>query len=121
MTKKAGIDGVGYGQVACFADFDHDGDLDLYQANRNTNKFYQNNLDGTFTEKSEKLNISGPDSPTSDVHFADFDDDGDLDLLAVNDSESMNLFSNLRQGQFADLTGSAGLAKNRWISGGMYG
>ncbi len=109
VAAQAGITGSGNGLAACFADFDHDGDLDLYQANMEKNKFYRNNLDGTFTEMADKFNVSGDKLPSIDTHFADFDDDGDLDLYVVNSQGSNYLFSNLRQGQFDDISEKVGM------------
>jgi Tfp pilus assembly protein PilF len=112
VTKGTGIAGKGSGLAACFADFDHDGDLDLYQANQDMNQFCRNNLDGTFTENAQKMNIAGEDTPSIDMAYADFDDDGDLDIFVLNAGFSNALYSNLRQGQFADITKESGLFSN---------
>ncbi len=103
IATNAGISGDGSGKAACFADFDHDGDLDLYLANQSKNQFFRNNLDGTFSETSKRMAVDGADATSIDAAFADFDDDGDIDLFVLN-QHSSNLFSNLRQGQFADVT-----------------
>ena len=112
MAKTAGVAGDGSGLAACFADFDHDGDLDLYQANKGVNQFFRNNLDGTFTENARHMNIAGKATPSSNALFSDFDDDGDLDLFVLNSQSSNTLYSNLRQGQFADITDESGLSTN---------
>jgi len=109
LAGSAGISGSGSGLSACFADFDHDGDLDLYQLNSDKNRFYRNNLDGSFTEQSQVMNISGKITPSVDAKYADFDDDGDLDLFVLNALAPSVLYSNLRQGQFADVAEEYGL------------
>lgn len=97
------------GLAALFADFDHDGDLDLYLANSTQNRLYRNNLDGTFTELSEKMGLAGGDVSSRDAVFGDFDEDGDLDLFVVNEDSSNILYTNLRQGRFQDITATSGL------------
>ncbi len=109
VTTEAGIGGDGSGNSACFADFDHDGDLDLYLANQSQNDFFRNNLDGSFTENSKKMGIRGDETPSRKVAFGDFDDDGDIDLFVLNSETSNILYSNLRQGEFADVTSKWGL------------
>jgi len=104
VAIESGVAGNGSGNAACFADFDHDGDLDLYLANISKNEFFRNNLDGTFNETSQKMAISGAATPANDLAYGDFDDDGDIDLFVLNSESSNILFSNLRQGQFADVS-----------------
>lgn len=94
ITKAAGIISNGTGVTACFADFDHDGDLDLYQANETKNQFFRNNLDGTFTEQAEKMQITGPKAQSRDLAFADFDDDGDMDIFISGTDGSIRLLRN---------------------------
>ena len=42
------------------ADFDNDGDLDLYVLNYTANQFYRNNGDGTFTDITEQSGLGDP-------------------------------------------------------------
>lgn len=70
-----------------FVDFDNDGDLDLYIANYFLfrDNFYQNNGNGTFTDiiagKGLDLRTNGASSHGTGVDWADYDNDGDFDLL----------------------------------------
>jgi len=122
-ASTAGIAGIGLGKAACFADFDHDGDLDIYHSNSSFNHFFRNNLDGTFTENASRMGIAGDDTPSGEVILGDFDDDGDLDFFVLNKIIPNILYTNLRQGQFADITDKSGLTiagGSRAVTGGDY-
>lgn len=84
---------------AVFADFDLDGDLDVYLFDANgPDRLMRNNLDGTWTDVT---------AATGDERFSsaravavDVDRDGDPDLVCVTASGSLVVRSNLRQGRF---------------------
>jgi hypothetical protein len=72
------------GEGAVWADYDNDGDLDLYVSNVDSaNAFYQNNGDGTFVEISKTAGVAY-EGPSIGVAWADYDNDGDLDLYVGN-------------------------------------
>jgi hypothetical protein len=83
VTDKAGVGHKGYGMAASCADYDNDGNLDLYVVNYGPNVLYHNNGDGTFTDVTER---SGLGDPMWGVHavWLDYDRDGDLDVFVVN-------------------------------------
>jgi hypothetical protein len=75
---------------ANFADFDHDMDLDLYVSNGDLNpnctpmgNFYFENTEATFTEKGREMGVNDYGIGRGSVVF-DMENDGDLDLLVVN-------------------------------------
>ncbi len=75
---------------ANFADFDHDGDLDLYVSNGDLNpnctpmgNFYFENDNAMFTEKGRVTGINDSGVGRGSIVF-DIENDGDLDLLVVN-------------------------------------
>jgi len=84
VTKQAGVgDEEHYGVGCSAADFDNDGDLDLYVLNYGPNVFYRNNGDGTFTDISQQSGLANPNWSLSAVWF-DYDNDGDLDVYVAN-------------------------------------
>ncbi|MCA8942667.1 MAG: VCBS repeat-containing protein [Planctomycetes bacterium] len=85
VTESAGgLDGgAAWGTMATFADVDDDGDLDLYVCNLEApNLLYQNRGDGTFVECAGKLGLGFVGACTT-AAFADYDNDGDLDLYLL--------------------------------------
>jgi len=83
VTDKAGVGDKGYGVGCSAADFDNDGDLDLYVLNYGPNVFYRNNGDGSFTDISEAAGLADPSWSLSAPWF-DYDGDGDLDVYLAN-------------------------------------
>ena len=89
--------------MALFFDCDHDGDLDFFEAGTRPNMLFRNNSDGTFLEQAEKMGLTGGDAASLDAAFGDFDDDGDIDFIVVNENAGNILYSNQRQGVFKDV------------------
>ena len=84
-TEAAGGLGGGdaWGSAAAFVDIDGDGDLDLYVCNlESRNLLYLNQGDGTFREGAGPRGIAAVAASTG-CAFADYDNDGDLDLYLV--------------------------------------
>jgi hypothetical protein len=78
-------DGSGVGMGAVFADYDNDGDQDLFVADRGPDRLYQNDGTGHFVEVAAAAGVAGT---TDDVSAAwgDYDNDGHLDLYVVSNS-----------------------------------
>jgi tetratricopeptide (TPR) repeat protein len=112
VTAKSAINSKSGGNKALFFDADHDGDLDLFEARSNTNLLFRNNGDGTFLEQAQKMGLAGTGLNSRDAAFGDFDDDGDIDLVVINENGSSILYSNERQGIFKDVTEKSGLKSN---------
>ncbi|MEE9522767.1 MAG: VCBS repeat-containing protein [candidate division NC10 bacterium] len=83
-TDEAGVgDPAGFGMGASFADYDQDGDLDLYVTNHGPNRLFRNRGDGSFEEVAASAGVDDPLWSTG-VAWGDFDRDGDLDLYVCN-------------------------------------
>jgi hypothetical protein len=83
VTGRSGIQHREYGMGACAADYDGDGDTDLYITNDGPNVLYRNEGGGTFTDTTAAARVGDPRWSAS-CAFADLDRDGDLDLWVVN-------------------------------------
>ena len=83
ITKIAGVGHRGYGMGCVFADYDGDGNIDLYVTNYGANVLYRNNGDGIFRDVTETAGVSC-DLWSTGAAFADVDGDSDLDLYVCN-------------------------------------
>ena len=84
VTAEAGVGHLGYGMGCGTADYDNDGDPDLYVTNFGVNVLYRNNADGTFTDVTVYAGVGDSDRWSSSCAFVDYDHDGNLDLYVVN-------------------------------------
>ena len=110
-------------------DFDNDGDEDLFMTHLNGqgNNLYVNDGSGTFEDRSTGSGLGAGSLAYTGwgTTWFDFDNDGWLDLLAVNGTitalpgrpagqfpydQRRTLFRNLGDGRFADVTDQAGAA-----------
>ncbi len=115
------------------ADYDNDGDMDLLilrgawmrNVGQIRNSLIRNNGDGTFTDATRESGLASPARPTQTAAWADFDNDGDLDLYIGNESSlesdpqasdnfPSQYFVNDGSGQFTDMTQAAGLGNDRY-------
>jgi len=141
VTARSRTAGGGWSTSAGFFDYDRDGRLDLFVGRyvamtfeRNpycgerkpggraychpenfaglANLLYRNNGDGTFTDVSTKAGIANAAGKTLGVSFADFDDDGWLDVYVANDSVRCFLYRNRGDGTFGDVALAAGAGFN---------
>ncbi len=84
VTNKAGFQrNLGFGMGCISADYDNDGDADLYLTNFGRNQLYRNNGDGTFTDVTNKAGV-GDSHWSVSASFGDYNLDGYLDLYVVN-------------------------------------
>ena len=109
-----------------FADFDDDGDADLYVANdTDPNLLYRNDGKGIFSDISFASGSSYSDDGATQagmgVAWGDSDGDGDFDLFVTHFSEDYNtLYRNDGRGLFTDASYDANTAEVSmpWVSWG---
>ena len=82
-TKAAGLDSAIYGTGCSAADYDNDGDVDLYLLNYGPNTLYRNNGDGTFTDVSKAAGLNDTHWSVSAL-WLDYNNDGLLDVYVAN-------------------------------------
>ena len=109
------IGGIGNtGAGIAWADYDNDGDLDLYWKCADfdvENALFRNNGDGTFTDVTEEtgtgvlefvLEANSQGAPS----WTDANHDGYVDLLVTNEGDKKILFLNNQEGSFKNITSS---------------
>ena len=109
VSATSGINNAGGARKALFVDLDHDGDLDLVLVGGPSVLFYRNNADGTFTEMAQTVGLTAAVGVTRGAAFADFDDDGRMDLFVVGDGGAA-LYHNAGNRQLTNTIASSGIA-----------
>ena len=128
-SKKYIIETTGCG--VALLDFDQDGWQDVYYLTGSrlegfgdgtklpTNRLFQNNRDGTFTDVTEKAGV-GHSGWSQGVCVGDYDNDGWEDLFVTYWGQNV-LFRNNSDGTFSNSTEKAGLIDSgprpRWGTG----
>ena len=135
VTRRAGVGSELLGASCAFADIDNDGDVDLFVANYvdpDSRKvcgdararaycrpdvysgvpsaMYRNNGDGTFTDVTTASGLDRTDGKALGVVFADYDNDGRMDLFVANDLTRNFLYHNEANGSFKEVGLPAGVA-----------
>ena len=141
-TREAGLSGLFGGINLLQADYDNDGYVDLLvlrggwlgDSDRHPNSLLRNNGDGTFTDVTFLAGLGEVHYPTQTASWADYDNDGDLDLYIGNESTRKGiflpqplgeveddrlhfpcqLFRNNGDGSFSDVARQAGVTNDRW-------
>jgi len=139
VTEAAGIKSDKWSVAAGWFDYDNDGWLDLFVVNyahwtpdfdrycgerdRNLrvychpkyfeglpNTLYRNRRDGTFEDVTAKAGIEAHIGRGMSVAFADYDNDGLMDIFVTNDNMPNFLFRNRGDGTFKEVALEAGVA-----------
>ena len=113
VSDAAGVRDGGWGWGSCFADFNNDGDADIFHTNgmrssasqdndttdllyvffRDPSRLFMSNGDGTFSEEASALGLNHQDQGRG-VICSDFDNDGWVDILVATNGKSPSLFKN---------------------------
>ena len=126
QTEIVGLTGILGGLNLVQADYDNDGDLDvlvlrgawLGANGQHPNSLLQNNLQAkiiTFTDVTFSAGLGDVHYPTQTASWADYDNDGDLDLYVGNECNQLlpdapnQLFRNNGNGTFKDVASIAGV------------
>ncbi len=128
-TETAGLSGLFGGLNLIQADYDNDGDLDVLvlrgawrgESGRIPNSLLQNDGQGNFVDVSLEAGIADVELPTQTAAWADYDNDGDLDLFVGNESYPSQLFQNVGGGRFTDVAEQAGVTNDRFTKGCSWG
>lgn len=141
VGREAGLaDPAEWSTAALFFDADHDGWPDLYVGNYvpwtpetdkwctsdgttkdyctphqyegTPGRFYRNNGDGTFTERTREAGFGGSPGKTLGVAALDYDGNGWTDVFVANDTERNLLYRNNGDGTFREVGVAAGVAFN---------
>ena len=120
VSERAGVlqaNGT-FGLGVLTADFNNDGWPDIYVANDSTaSALYENKKNGTFSDVAMEagcaLSADGKPQAGMGVSAADYDLDGNLDIVKTNFAgDTPSLYHNLGGGNFEDATFTAGLGKH---------
>ena len=140
VTERSGLAGEGFAFGAAVADFDGDGNLDLFVPALPESRLYRNGGNGTFEDVTARAGIrTGP--WTIAAGWFDYDRDGRADLFIVNyldwslahnpwcgdrardlriychpnqfDSTANQLFHNLGNGRFEDVSFRSGISVHK--------
>ncbi len=130
VTAEAGLEGLDQANAGVFADVDNDGYEDLFVVRYLAPcKFYHNNGDGTFTDRSAEMGLDLV-APCMSACFLDYDRDGFVDIYigvygnALTDVPRLPFFAQngganrlLRNNggrRFADVTDVSGTGDTGW-------
>jgi ASPIC and UnbV/FG-GAP-like repeat len=136
VTAKAGLSGLDGVSTGIFADYDNDGYKDLFVSHTfRPNQLFHNNGNGTFTDVTKKAGL-GEECCTTVASWADYDNDGLLDLyvgryldprknsppmLYARNGEPNVLYHNNGNGTFTDVTEKAGVGEIGLCLGSVWG
>ncbi|AWT60455.1 MAG: hypothetical protein DF168_01669 [Candidatus Moanabacter tarae] len=147
-SVQAGLADLYGGINAVQADYDNDGDIDLYvlrgawmaDGGRHPNSLIRNNGDRTFTDVTFEAGLGEVHYPTQTAAWADYDNDGDIDLYVGNEHSKgfakklysgtegsqrieapSQLFRNNGDGTFSDVAAEAGVENFRFVKGVVWG
>ncbi len=100
VTASAGVGFAGASLQAVVSDYDQDEDLDLFVVNTNgSSLLYRNQGNLRFQNATGAARLAGPKNGRS-ASFADYDNDGDDDLLVLQTPGGNILFRNDGNGKF---------------------
>ena len=128
-TQEAGFTGLYGGLNLIQADYDNDGDADIYvlrgawleRGGRYPNSLLQNDGKGRFRDVTFEAGLGEDHFPTQTAAWGDYDNDGDLDLYVGNEKFPCQLFRNNGDGTFTDVAQRAGVTNHEVAKAVVWG
>ena len=133
-TEESGLLGFYGGLNLNQADYDNDGDLDLYimrgawlkESGRHPDSLLRNDGNLKFTDVTFDAGLGEHSYPNKTSCWADYDNDGDLDLFVGNETSEeqfapCQLFRNNGNGTFTDVAEQAGVQACVFMMGAVWG
>ena len=107
-------------------DYNNDGRIDLFVMRGGwefpmRNSLLRNNGDGTFTDVTRESGLSSALYRTHSAAWADFDNDGWVDVFVGHEEAPSSLFKNMGNGTFVDVAARAGVARTAFTKGAAWG
>ncbi|MBV1860923.1 MAG: CRTAC1 family protein [Nannocystaceae bacterium] len=132
---RAGLEGILGGINLVHADYDNDGLPDVYvlrggwlsTPSRHPNSLLKNLGDGRFRDVTFEAGLGEDPRPSQAAAWADYDNDGDLDLYVCDElpvsegGATGQLFQNQGDGTFTDVTAAAGVLNTAHSKGAVWG
>lgn len=111
VSEDLNISNLMHSRAILWADYDNDGDQDLFVVNNNYHNLLFNNHNMKFTDVTESSGISITSNNSSGACFGDFNNDGWLDLYVItyHEAQPNRLYKNNGDGTFTDVTALAGV------------
>ena len=133
-TEEAGLLRIVGGLNMVQGDYDNDGNVDVYvqrgawmrEHGQHPNSLLRNLGGGRFVDVTFLAGLGEAHYPSQTASWADYDNDGDLDLYVGNESGAAiaapnQLFKNNGDGTFQDVARDAGVTDNRYTKGVIWG
>ena len=125
-TQAAKLEGQLGGINVTQTDYNNDGWLDLFVMRGGwefpmRNSLLKNNGNGTFSDVTTAAGLAMPAYPTPTAAWADFDNDGLVDVFVGNERAPAQLFRNKGDGTFTDVAAQAGVARTAFVKGATWG
>jgi len=121
-TKEAGLQNQLGGLSLMQVDYNNDGCMDIFIPRGGweypqRKSLLRNNCDGTFTDVTDASGLGATVTATQEAVWADFDNDGYIDLFLANENAPAQLYHNKGDGTFEEIGHAAGIDQTTFAKG----